>query len=143
MKKLYLLICLSVLIVSCGVDSLLQEAEIKKVAGKTSDAIELYTRAIKQDQSSIEAYKGRAAIYSGLKMYDKAFLDYLRAAIEAEHNDSYKDDAGLFYNQAAVYQEMHNLSQENDDLCFIADKYYKKSCDLGYASACDSKCLKK
>lgn len=83
-KKFFLILLIGSLTTSCGIEGLLNEAEIKKESGKSSDAIELYTRAIKQDDNSVDAYEGRADIYSDLKIRDKAASDYIKAAINAE-----------------------------------------------------------
>lgn len=139
MRKTFVLLSAIAILVSCGADvsGLLKEAEIKNTAGKTADALELYTKAIDQNNNSIEAYKGRARVYSDQKTYNKAALDYIFAAILAENDSSRKSEAGDLYYSAGLNGYLAYGS------CDYPKQYFQKACDLGSKDACANTCLNK
>lgn len=140
MKKLLLIASMFVSLFGCGVKGLLDEASIKTEVGKLSDALELYTRAIRQDKDSIEAYEGRADIYSKLKDHSKAASDYISAATRAEFSENKKAEAGSLYYQGALNRSIYYLSRLDTKYCESSAFYFKKACDLGVAEACKNEC---
>lgn len=135
MKKLLIA---ALLLTACGVDGLIQEAEIKAESGKTADALELLTRAIKQDPQNVSIYVKRASLYKEQGKHAQATEDYEMAArtSEARKNPS----AGEYYYLAAESYLLHG-SEGVFDLC--SDKrteYIAKSCELGFSKACDKRC---
>lgn len=141
MKNILLLIIIvSLSLYSCGIDGMLQEAEIKKSAGKTSDALELYSRAIQQDKNNVEAYEERAEIYEALGQRDDAISDYIKAAENASLKGDKEKSASLFYQVGLLY-DIRFLELGDLKACEYSKPYYSKACDLGDKSACNVPCV--
>lgn len=134
MKKVFNMVLVSslFLIYSCGNQSLFDEAKIKTDSGKELDAIELYTRIIAQDPSSVKAYENRGWIYSKKEDYSKAGSDFSLGAVYSEKSDPVK--AGdLYYTSALNYGLTYGCVS-------LVKNTYKKACDLGNQKACSISC---
>lgn len=112
--------------------ALFDEAKIKNDSGKELDAIEIYTRIIAQDESSVKAYENRAWIYSKKEDYSKAGTDFSLAAVYSKKTDPVK--AGdLYYTSALNYELIYGCKS-------LVKDTYKKACDLGNQKACSTSC---
>ena len=142
MKKLFSLFLISSLFIySCSnqvlvsedkTKALFDEAKIKNDSGKTLDAIEIYTRILAQDSSSVKAYENRAWIYYKTNDYSKAGSDFSLAAVYSQKTDPVK--AGdLYYTSALNYELVYGCKS-------LVKDTYKKACNLGNQKACNITC---
>ncbi|MEW6615701.1 MAG: tetratricopeptide repeat protein [Thermodesulfobacteriota bacterium] len=92
------------------------------IAGKNQDAIYAYTRAI---QLGLGVYTLRGLVFSRLKDYQKAIIDYTEA-IELDTKDA---RAGAYYSRGDAYSELGNYNQA------IADYTRAIKLDPKFASA--------
>lgn len=131
MKKLAGLVLIAFLGVACNSDnSLFKRAQLAASKGKISEAMQLYTRLLKQNPNAATAYLNRGVLWENLPAKDAkekqknrkfAEQDYL-AAIEADSSFSQAyNNLGALYIELGRYNEaIFNL----DNALFFTPTYF-------------------